>query len=438
MPTHNIDQLRHDAEAGKAEAQFQLSQKCLVNRDLAGMIHWLRQASKNDFSHAQDALGYCYEKGMGVIRDYDAAVEHYKLANAGGSGLAAYRWAELLYKSRDGVEQKALIIKLLQQSANLGIVPALRVIGYLAIQQDASNALALQCLRQAAQAGDPASCFNLAWFLIQNADNTELRNPEAEAVNWLQRAKNANHPFAEALLAPRQGVEPNRQIDLSKKTIELEKDFQLYPDSGCAAREDLSSEPPIAIFRDVLDIVDCAYLINLSRPQMRPADVINPGGKEVGMQSNVRTSMSTFLPFGMVDFISRYVELKIAAVTGENIEASEPMSILCYGPGQYYRPHFDFFNPALNVSEELLRDGGQRTASAITYLAAPVAGGGTSFPKLNLNVPASAGSTLWFRNCTEDGEIDKRSLHAGDTVDLGEKWVLTKWFRQKATQYLEL
>ncbi len=52
--------------------------------------------------------------------------------------------------------------------------------------------------------------------------------------------------------------------------------------------------------------------------------------------------------------------------------------------------------------------------------------GGTSFPKLDLTVPSRAGRTLWFRNCDDQGAIDRRTLHAGDTVRRGEKWVVTK------------
>ncbi len=114
------------------------------------------------------------------------------------------------------------------------------------------------------------------------------------------------------------------------------------------------------------------------------------------------------------------------------------MSVLQYAPGEYYRPHVDYFNPRLTAAQGFLQDGGQRTASAITYLTAPGAGGGTSFPKLNLTVPAITGNTLWFRNCLKDGQVDERSLHAGDTVEEGEKWVVNQWFRETATQYLQI
>ena len=199
----------------------------------------------------------------------------------------------------------------------------------------------------------------------------------------------------------------------------------------------LNDEPAIVVYENVLDNADCAYLVSLSRPYLRSSEVIDPVSERDGMQSAVRTSSGTYLPFQIVDFIARYIELKIVSATGESLENSEPMSILCYAPGQYYHPHFDYFDPKLPVTAGLLEDGGQRTASTVTYLAVPGAGGGTSFPDLDLSVPPSLGATLWFRNCHADGTIDPRSLHAGDTVERGSKWVVTKWFREQRTRYLE-
>ena len=331
-----------------------------------------------------------------------------------------------------GADNKSRIKELLQTSAAAELVPALRVIGYLAMQQASQKDLAVYCLRQAAGAGDPVSSFNLGWCLLQDNENAK-----GEAVYWLQRAAAAEYPLSETLLAPLKGVSTESPSQMPKETIEICDSLSLYPESQSAEREDLNTDPAVALFKNVLNIVDCAYLIFLSRPHLKRADVIDPDSQGEGMISDVRTSMHTYLPFDLVDIIGRYIELKIIGETGENLESSEPMSILRYAPGQYYRPHVDFFNPKLDVSKKLLLDGGQRRSSAVTYLAAPSAGGGTSFPRLRLAVPAVAGSTLWFRNCFDDGEVDDRSLHAGETVERGEKWVVTKWFRERPTQYLE-
>ena len=358
IPDAQLEQIRANAEAGHPESQFLLSQICQQNGDISGMIRWLRKASANGVADAFTALGHCREQGAGVEQDVQAALEYYDEALARDSVPAAYRKAELLYKSHHGDDDQQHIRELLGQAAAAGFEPAIRTVGYLA-----------------AQSGRPGD-----------------------------------------------GLSP--AVDL-------------YPAEDATRRQDVSNEPAIAVFDNVLDPRDCAYLINLSRPFLRHSDVIDPDSQQEGMRSDVRTSSGTFLPVEVVDIIARYIELKIVQAVGEDLECSEPMSILRYELGEYYRPHYDYFTPELNVSAGLMEDGGQRVASAVTYLSVPAEGGGTSFPELDIAVPPALGATLWFRNCDEDGQPDPRSLHAGDTVTQGEKWVVTKWFREEATQYAD-
>ena len=435
MPTPQIQQIRADAEAGKPEAQFLLSQICRQNKDLDGMVQWLLQANAKGLPDAMDALGHCYELGRGLPRDLPAALEQYDRAVGAGSNFAAFHKAQLLYKSRQGADQAKLIYELLVKAAQADVVAALRAIGFLAMQSETSRSLAIECLRRAAVRGDPASSFNLGWCLLQAKSSDKA---EQEATHWLQRAATANYPFADTMLASLQGVGSSTEAQIREGKISFGAPFALFPESQGVDEQVFSEDPPISLYKDVLNIVDCAYLIFFARPFMKRASVIDPEGDTSGMVSDVRTSMSTYLPIEIVDIIGRYVELKIIRETGEDLQTSEPMSILYYSPGEYYRPHVDYFNPKLTASEQFLADGGQRTASAVTYLTAPSAGGSTSFPRLNLTVPAVTGSTLWFRNSFEDGQIDERTVHAGDTVEAGEKWVVTKWFRQKPTQYLEI
>ena len=46
MPDMQMQQIIAKAEGGQPEAQFLLSQICLQQQDLDGMVHWLQQASK--------------------------------------------------------------------------------------------------------------------------------------------------------------------------------------------------------------------------------------------------------------------------------------------------------------------------------------------------------------------------------------------------------
>jgi prolyl 4-hydroxylase len=358
IPAAQLDQIRAKADNGNPESQFLLSQICLQQGDMAEMVHWLRAASASGVPDAVTALGHCHERGMGIERDFETALELYGDAIEKGSVPAGYRRAELLYKSRQGPGMCDEIHALLSRAAASGFEPARRTLAYLA-----------------SQSGLPAGSLPAA------AD--------------------------------------------------------LYPAPRNLARQEFSSDLPVALYNGVLDAEECAYLVALSRPYLRHSDVIDPASQRGGMVSDVRTSSGTYLPFERVDIVARYIEMKIVQATGEDLEHSEPMSILCYKPGEYYQPHFDYFDPKLNVSEGLMEDGGQRTASAVTYLATPTRGGGTSFPKLGITVPPALGASLWFRNCNTAGDIDPRSLHAGDTVDEGEKWVVTKWFREERTHYAE-
>ena len=435
MSKFQLEQLVANAEAGKSDAQFLLSQICLQNGDLDSMLRWLRQASAAGHPDAIGALGQCFEKGQGVAQDLALALEHYDRAVAAGAKIAALQKAQLLHKSRSGVENSSLIRELLVDAAKADVVPALRTVGYLAMQRASSRGLAIDCLRRAAQLGDPVSSFNLGWCLLQGYGGAEA---STEAAHWLQQAATADYPCAARLLASGDVGKPVLPAPSPDQIIQFDSEFALYPTTTDVERQVICADPAIEVLHGVLDVVDCAYLMFVSRPYLQRAAVIDPDGDKKGMVSKVRTNMSTYIPFELVDVISRYIELKIIYASGEELMYSEPMSILCYAPGEYYRPHFDFFNPRLTIAKQFMQDGGQRTASAVTYLSAPTAGGGTSFPNLNLTVPPAAGGTLWFRNCSEDGQVDERSLHAGDTVEAGEKWVVTKWFRENPTPYLKL
>jgi hypothetical protein len=433
MLSSQLQQIIAHAEAGRPDAQYLLSQLKQQERDTEGMLFWLQKAAGSGHADAVAALGLCYEKGQGVESDTAVALEHYERAFVSGSKIAAFHKAQLLHKSQLGAKRVNEIKSLLVTAAEAGVVPALRTIGYLAMQQADTRDLARDCLRRAAAAGDPVSGFNLGWSLLQEQASEDGKS---EAGFWLKLAADAGYPLAAGFLAAADGNDAPPAMPTG--AMALDTNFEIYPEAGNASKEVLCTDPPIAVYDDVLNAADRAYLMFLSRPHLKRAAVIDPDGDSGGMVSKVRTNLSTYIPFELVDIISRYAELKIIGGIGEDLSCSEPMSILCYAPGEYYRPHFDYFNPRLDVSRDFMKDGGQRTASAVTYLVAPTAGGGTSFPELQLTVPAKTGGTLWFRNCFENGDVDKRSLHAGDTVEAGEKWVVTKWFREKPTKYLQL
>ncbi|HSX13502.1 MAG TPA: 2OG-Fe(II) oxygenase, partial [Chlamydiales bacterium] len=81
---------------------------------------------------------------------------------------------------------------------------------------------------------------------------------------------------------------------------------------------------------------------------------------------------------------------------------------------------------------ECARYGGQRVATVVMYLNSTEAGGETIFPCANISVTPKKGDAVLFYNLKPTGEVDPHSLHGGSPVIAGEKWIMTKWIREKA------
>jgi prolyl 4-hydroxylase len=423
----NKQRLHADANRGIPEAQLLLSQMLFREHDLPGMLHWLSLASQSNLPAANEALAYCYETGRAVTRSYSQALALYSLAAEQGLARAAYRKAEILYKSRGQVSHLDEVLELLTASAEGSFTPAWRTLGYLASQSEAHHSFAVQALEIAATEGDIPAAFSLGLLLRETSPGT--------AGHWLQKATAAGYPLAD-LLSQALPVENFEEPAVPSAVPAIPRDLPLLPTTEVSG-ESISTDPIIEAFDHALDAADCAHLISLALPHMQRADVIDPGGNKTGHTSEVRTNSSTYLSFSQVDIMARFAELKIVQASGHALCDSEPMSILRYSPGEYYQPHYDYFSPTLAVSRKHLAEGGQRVASAVTCLYEPDGGGGTSFPNLHIAVPAKLGRTLYFRNCTGEGDPDPRTLHAGDPVQVGQKWAVTKWFRQRDANYLE-
>jgi prolyl 4-hydroxylase len=126
------------------------------------------------------------------------------------------------------------------------------------------------------------------------------------------------------------------------------------------------------------------------------------------------------------------IEARIAELTSYPLENGEPIQVLNYGPGAEYKPHFDYFNPADPGNHQVLSMGGQRIATLIMYLNDVESGGSTVFPDIGLDVLPKRGNAVFFAYADAEGRLDSRTLHGGSPVAAGEKWIATKWFRQRA------
>ncbi|MDH4115664.1 MAG: 2OG-Fe(II) oxygenase, partial [Burkholderiaceae bacterium] len=188
--------------------------------------------------------------------------------------------------------------------------------------------------------------------------------------------------------------------------------------------------PRIILFANLLSPGECEELIELSRGKLARSSVVNGATGQYDVHPH-RTSAGTHFARGENELIRR-LERRISELLEQPVERGEPLQILHYLPGGEYRPHYDYFDPAQPGNEQVLAQGGQRVATLVMYLNDVEAGGSTVFPQVGLDVLPRQGHAVYFAYCTEQGELDARSLHGGSPVGAGEKWIATKWFRQRA------
>lgn len=188
------------------------------------------------------------------------------------------------------------------------------------------------------------------------------------------------------------------------------------------------SSPRIVLFGNLLSADECEELIELSRHKLERSSVVNAATGDYDVHP-YRTSLGTHFRRGENPLIAR-IEGRIGKLLEFPVEHGEPVQILYYRPGAEYRPHFDYFNPALPGNDKVLAMGGQRVATVVMYLNDCEAGGATVFPQLGLEVTPQKGDAVYFAYVAADGALDPRSLHGGATVEKGEKWIATKWLRE--------
>jgi prolyl 4-hydroxylase len=183
-------------------------------------------------------------------------------------------------------------------------------------------------------------------------------------------------------------------------------------------------EPSIRVLENILTREECADLIELARPRLERAKTIDTDGNQ--QVDHRRTSEGMFFTLNETPLIGR-IEQRLATLLEMPVAHGEGLQILHYLPGQEYKPHFDWFDPTHPGFGIITAAGGQRVASVVMYLNTPEQGGGTEFPEVGLTVSARRGSAVYF--AYEGG--DPNSLHAGLPVIRGEKWIATKWLRER-------
>ncbi|MES2399123.1 MAG: 2OG-Fe(II) oxygenase [Pseudomonadota bacterium] len=188
-----------------------------------------------------------------------------------------------------------------------------------------------------------------------------------------------------------------------------------------------SESPNIVVFASLLSDSECDALMDEARPRLSRSLTVDTqtGGEEL---NPARTSDGMFYTRGETEVVRR-VEARIARLLGWPPQNGEGLQVLCYGPGDEYKPHYDYFDPVEPGTAAILQRGGQRVATLIMYLQAPVQGGATIFPSVKVSVAPKRGNAVFFSY--PRAHPASLTLHGGEPVVKGEKWIATKWLRER-------
>jgi prolyl 4-hydroxylase len=190
-----------------------------------------------------------------------------------------------------------------------------------------------------------------------------------------------------------------------------------------------AEKPIIAALAGVVTAEECAQLVELARPRLEPSTVADARtGKHVVTAH--RTSLGMFFRPMENDVVAR-LDRRFSEMAGLPVENGEGLQILNYAAGAQFPPHFDFLQPSNKANQESIARSGQRVSTLIVYLNDVEDGGETSFPRAGWTVFPRQGSAVYFEYCNSRGQVDPRTLHAGRPVLRGEKWIATKWMRER-------
>ena len=193
----------------------------------------------------------------------------------------------------------------------------------------------------------------------------------------------------------------------------------------------LADDPQVWVFDNFLTPDECLHIIDLAEPRMDDALVSRLGSNTA---SNRRTGQVAWVRHDE-DQIVRGLVGRVSELVAVPANHAENLQVIHYGETEEYQAHFDAWDVETDKGKEKTARGGNRAVTALLYLNEVDGGGGTGFPKLDLEVEAIPGRMVIFHNLYEGYSMrHRKSLHGGLPVSAGEKWACNLWFREQPYQ----
>ncbi|KYF42706.1 oxidoreductase, 2OG-Fe(II) oxygenase family protein [Toxoplasma gondii ARI] len=182
----------------------------------------------------------------------------------------------------------------------------------------------------------------------------------------------------------------------------------------------IHENPEVFLIPELLTDSDCERLLQLcegrwERSKTSTGYATAEPRDYTSSKSPSRTSWSVPLAIAETDIVEN-IERIVSAFAGMPVEHLEPLVVVRYEEGQYFKLH---------------SDGGFRPKTILLYLNDVEAGGETSFENLGFRVaPMKGAGVLWNNSYPGTNEIDPRLIHAGLPPEKGVKFVVNCFFNK--------
>jgi prolyl 4-hydroxylase len=414
--------LQSRAEAHDTEAQLELAQVLAASNDGERGASWLRRSADTGNVAAGALLGAWLLLGYNVKQDEIAGITRLQAAAARGDAAACAFLATLHATGLAVPHDWRLATQWLVAAARLGSDRAMTQLALLV--GAAEQELRARLLFAAATRGSSIAPYFLGKALLDKPDARE------SAGLWLGIAAAGGNPCALRLAPATAGspLPPSPEFDdafWARVGDAIDYSPLLAVPGVTTQRQD----PQILTASRILPSAFCEYLIGMAAPLLQRAEVNDALGQAQVHQ--MRTNSHARFGLTNTDVIGVLAARRVSQVIGEPFEHQEDTMVLRYLPGEAYDDHYDFVDPRVPQFQRELQLRGQRIATVLIYLNEEYTGGETDFPQLGWRYRGAQGDALAWRNVTAPGLPDMRTLHAGRPPASGEKWLLSKWIRDR-------
>ena len=190
----------------------------------------------------------------------------------------------------------------------------------------------------------------------------------------------------------------------------------------------------IVEFPNALSHEECDHIISLAettgyeKSMVYEAEKHGETGKVESLNEEYRSGETCWLKNKDDEVVNKIAKLS-EYVTKIPIDNQEALQVAKYNKNDFFKSHYDccLMESSKDNCIAMNRNAGQRRSTYMVYLNDDFEGGETEFEKIGIKVKPEKGKAILFWTTNDDESLIENSMHAGNSVTKGNKYICTKW-----------